>query len=255
MKKSMIFVAVLSTAALLGSGCVSLEEYNRVAKHLETEQQANTAISAEAQRLEGEVVRLRGDNDSLRRSIDEMKELHASSGQLDRESLMDAIRREWGGNMSGSDWEFVRSGSAVGVRLDDSGVLFRSGSWELTDQTKGTLKRLADVIKGKLNEDATRMVRVDGHTDNDPIRRLAAQGIKDNVHLSTMRAMSVRDYLVTCGIPKDRVFVAGFGEFWPINTGNSARDKQRNRRVEVYLGTADALSIGSLPGQPVVSSR
>jgi chemotaxis protein MotB len=94
-------------------------------------------------------------------------------------------------------------------------------------------------------------VRVDGHTDSDPVKKAKAAGIKDNMHLSTMRAMAVKDFLVSKGVPADRVFVAGFGEYWPLNTGNTPKDKQRNRRVEVYLGSADALSIGALPGASV----
>ena len=103
----------------------------------------------------------------------------------------------------------------------------------------------------QVKTDATLFVRVDGHTDSDPVKKLKTKGINDNIHLSTMRAMAVRDFLVSKGVPQDRVFVAGFGEFWPIAAGKSAKDKQRNRRVEVYLGDPDALSIGALPGAQV----
>ena len=130
-------------------------------------------------------------------------------------------------------------------------MLFKSGSWDLTDNTKSKLTELAGIIAKKVKTDATLFVRVDGHTDSDPVKKLKTKGINDNIHLSTMRAMAVRDFLVSKGVPQDRVFVAGFGEFWPIAAGKSAKDKQRNRRVEVYLGDPDALSIGALPGAQV----
>lgn len=252
MKKiGMSFVA-LSVTALLGSGCVSLDEYNRVQKHLETETKANVALAAENERLDGEVSKLRSHTASQEARIKELKALAEAKPQYDENEIVKRIQDIWGAGLGGNDnWEFVQSGGAVGVRMDDSGVLFKSGSWDLTDNTKKKLTELAGIISKKVKSDPNLFVRVDGHTDTDPVKKLAAKGIKDNVHLSTMRAMAVKDFLVSQGVPQDRVFVAGFGEFWPVNSGNTSKDKQRNRRVEVYLGDADALSIGALPGAQV----
>lgn len=251
MKKILMSLVTVSAVALLGSGCVSLEEYDRVQKHLDTEKEANRALSAENSRLEGEVVDLRGDKRSLEQAIAELKEVNSQTPEMDKDALLKEIRKVWGGDMNSNEWEMVQSGGAVGVRMDDSGVLFGSGSWTLTSQTKERLTKLAGMIEPKLKADANIFVRVDGHTDSDPIKKLKAKGIQDNVHLSAMRAMAVRDFLVSAGVPKDRIFVAGFGEHWPINSGNSSRAKMRNRRVEVYLGDPDALSIGQLPDAQV----
>jgi flagellar motor protein MotB len=249
MKKTLISIATFSAFALLGSGCVSLDEYNRVVKHLENEKEANVALSAECERLGDEVGRLSNDNKRQLSMIEELRTQAANAPTIDEEEFARKLREAWGGDMKG--WETVRSGGAMGVRMDDSGVLFKSGSWDLTDNTKTKLTELADMIAKKLKSDANVFCRVDGHTDNDPVKKLKSQGIKDNMHLSTMRAMAVKDFLASKGVPADRIFVAGFGEHWPLNTGNTAKDKQRNRRVEVYLGDADALSIGSLPGATV----
>jgi flagellar motor protein MotB len=249
MKKIFTFFLTVSAVALLG-GCVSMEEYDRTVRMLETEQHANTAMAAENARLEGEVNRLRSENSALERSLEDIKVAAANTPTYDEATLVEKFQQIWGSGLRSSEWEYVQSGGAVGVRMDDSGVLFRSGSWDLTDQTKARLKQLADTLKGQL-DNPNMFVRVDGHTDSDPIRRLREKGIESNVHLSSMRAMAVRTYMVQQGLPADRVFVAGFGEHWPVNKGNTARDKQRNRRVEIYLGDADALSIGSLPGPHV----
>lgn len=249
MKKILMSTVLFSSFALLGSGCVSLDEYNRVVKHLETEKEANVALAAENGRLGDELSTSRGERAKLLSQIEAIKEASAKSPTISEDDFYKAMREMWDSDMKG--WETVRSGGAMGVRMDDSGVLFKSGSWDLTDNTKSKLAELATLISNKLKSDAGVLVRVDGHTDNDPVKKLKAQGIKDNVHLSTMRAMAVREFLVSKGVPADRIFVAGFGEHWPLNTGNSAKDKQRNRRVEVYLGSADALSIGALPGAVV----
>jgi flagellar motor protein MotB len=247
MKKFLMSFVAFSAFALLGSGCVSLEEFERVQKHLETSEEANSALAAENGRLGDEVSRLRSERDKNLAQIKAMQDASANQPAISDDELMKRFKDIWGNDMNG--WETVRSGGAMGVRMDDSGVLFKSGSWDLTENTKTKLAELADIISKQLKGDT--FVRVDGHTDSDPVKKLASKGIKDNMHLSTMRAMAVKDFLVSKGVPADRVFVAGFGEFWPLNTGNTAKDKQRNRRVEVYLGSADALSIGALPGATV----
>lgn len=251
MKKSLMTIVSICVVALLGSGCVSLEEYDRVQKHLETEQEANRALAAENARYEGEVTNLRTKRSTLETQVQELKNSLENQPSISEEDLLERFQEIWGNDLRGDDWEMVRSGGAVGVRMDDSGVLFKSGSWDLTSQTKERLKKLADVMKSKLEENPTLFVRVDGHTDSDPIRKLKSKGIENNIHLSSRRAMAVRSYLVDSGLPKDRVFVAGFGEFWPVASGNSSKDKMRNRRVEVYLGDPDALSIGHLPDAQV----
>jgi len=245
MKNILMSLVCVSSAALLG-GCVSLEEYDRVVKHLETEQAAGIALSSENQRISGELNKSRTENNSLKNSIEEMRKASAAAPKIDEDELYAKISKMWGGKQ-GDGFEWVQSGGAVGVRMDDSGVLFKSGSWDLTDGTKKTLDKLADMMKPKMADNPGVVARIDGHTDSDPVKALLKQGIKDNVHLSTMRAMAVREYLASKGIAKDRIFVAGFGEYWPVEPGKDTKSKQRNRRVEIYMGSADSLSIGKLP--------
>lgn len=252
MKRILMSLVAVSTMAMLGSGCVSLDEYNRTAEHLQTEQEANRALAADNARLEGEVTKAQTDRERLLATIEQLQEQANKTPTLDEDALVKRFQDIWGSGLGGNDnWEYVQSGGAVGVRMDDSGVLFKSGSWDLTDNTKTKLAELAGIISKKVKTDASLMVRVDGHTDSDPVKKLKSKGINDNIHLSTMRAMAVRDFLVSKGVPQDRIFVAGFGEFWPIAAGKANKDKQRNRRVEVYLGDPDALSIGALPGAQV----
>ncbi|MBK8205853.1 MAG: OmpA family protein [Planctomycetes bacterium] len=251
MKKILLSIVAVSAVALLG-GCVSLEEYETTRGMYETEAEANAALAAENARLEASLNKEKSDKAALQKSLEEIQKAAANQPAIDKDAMLEELKKIWGGNMG--EWETVRSGGAIGVRLDDSGVLFTSGSWTLTDNTKKTLTKLAGIMKDKMSN-PNMFVRIDGHTDSDPIKSLKGKGIADNTHLSSMRAMAVRDFLATQGIPKERIFVAGFGENWPIATGSSSRDKQRNRRVEVYMGDADALSIGSLPAASQVSKK
>ena len=252
MKKILLSLISVCGVAMLG-GCVSLDEYHRTKEHLNTEQQAGAALSAENQRLSDEAARLRAANKKYEDQIKNMT-VAGSSVDADMDRMKEELRRIWGSEGRSGEWDWVETNGALGVRLDDRGVLFRSGSWDLTDGAKGTLGKLVDMIKPKLASN-NGIVRVDGHTDIDPIKALGAKGVKDNTHLSALRANAVRQHLIERGIPKDRIFVAGFGEYWPVQPGSDAKSKQANRRVEIFMGSAEGLSIGTPTGQPLVSRK
>jgi outer membrane protein OmpA-like peptidoglycan-associated protein len=71
-------------------------------------------------------------------------------------------------------------------------------------------------------------VRISGHTDD-------VGAASANLTLSKQRAESVRDYLVTAGVPNDRILVEYFGEEKPLVPNTSAANRQQNRRVEMKI--------------------
>jgi len=76
------------------------------------------------------------------------------------------------------------------------------------------------------------VLRVDGHTD---VRGINSPQFKNNWELSFARAISVVQYLVGKGVSPQRLVAAGFGEFQPIEQGDSEEIKTRNRRIELKL--------------------
>ncbi len=72
-------------------------------------------------------------------------------------------------------------------------------------------------------------VGVYGHTDN-----VGVEGA--NQKLSEQRAISVKNYLISKGIPENRITVKGFGSGKPIADNNTAAGKATNRRVQIVLG-------------------
>lgn len=244
MKKILLSLLAFPSVALLG-GCVSMDAYNDLAKHLETEEQANAALAADNERINADNAKLNSDNNSLREKIKGMADV-SNASKMTEEEMLAKLRGIWGTDGKDDRFEWIRNGEAVGVRFDDSAMLFNSGSWVLTAGTKDKLTKLADIMKKKLDTNDA-VVRIDGHTDTDPIKSLSKQGVKDNVDLSVRRAQAVREFLIERGIAKDRIFVAGFGEYWPCEDGKDAKAKQRNRRVEIFMGTSEGLSIGKLP--------
>jgi chemotaxis protein MotB len=116
-----------------------------------------------------------------------------------------------------------------------SEVLFQPGSADLGADAKHEL----DLLGGALREIAAKIpaeipwvLRVDGHTDKRPI---STPQFPSNWELSTARATAVVKYLVQQGIPASRLAAAGFGEFQPIDTGDSDDAYSKNRRIEFKL--------------------
>ncbi len=118
-----------------------------------------------------------------------------------------------------------------------SEVLFPSGSAELNPEAKPQLDAIAQAIKEiskKIPPDINWVLRVDGHTDKRPIN---SPQFPSNWELSSARATSVVRYLISQGVPPNRLVAAGFGEFQPIDPGDSEEALRRNRRIEFKLTT------------------
>lgn len=124
----------------------------------------------------------------------------------------------------------------VGDRfLLPSELLFASGSASLGESGRRELDKLAgvllDVVK-EIPDDIDWILRIDGHTDRIPIN---TPEFPSNWELSTARAVSVVRYLASRGVSERRMAAAGFGEFFPVATGNTPEALQQNRRIEVKL--------------------
>ncbi|MGY4305878.1 flagellar motor protein MotB [Bradyrhizobium sp. USDA 4369] len=76
------------------------------------------------------------------------------------------------------------------------------------------------------------VLRVDGHTDVRPIN---SPVFKSNWELSSARAISVVQYMISLGVPAQRLVAAGFAEFQPLDPGNTEDAFRRNRRIELKL--------------------
>jgi len=105
----------------------------------------------------------------------------------------------------------------------------------LLPEGKAELDKLADALKDldrKIPSEIAWVLRVDGHTDVRPIN---SPQFKSNWELSAARAISVVQYLVSLGVPPQRLVAAGFGEFQPLDTGTTEEAYKRNRRIELKL--------------------
>ncbi|HET7851439.1 MAG TPA: peptidoglycan -binding protein [Methyloceanibacter sp.] len=114
-------------------------------------------------------------------------------------------------------------------------VLFDSGSADLKPEAMPQIDKLADALKEletQIPPDIAWVLRIDGHTDIKPITNV---NFPSNWELSSARAISVVRYLIDRGIPANRLVAAGFGEFQPLDPGDSDEALAKNRRIELKL--------------------
>lgn len=114
-------------------------------------------------------------------------------------------------------------------------VLFPKGSADLNEDGKVEMLKLADALRQLEREippDIAWVLRVDGHTDSDPIQ---SPQFQSNWELSTARAITVVKFLVSQGVSPKHLVAAGFGEFQPLVEGESEDVKAENRRIELKL--------------------
>ena len=122
----------------------------------------------------------------------------------------------------------------VGDRfIFSSEILFDLGSASINPKGKRELtafcNALSDIMQN-IPKNVSWVLRIDGHTDLTPV---SAKGrFKSNLELSTARAISVANFLISIGFPSDRLAVAGFGEFRPLVLG---KHSSKDRRIELMF--------------------
>ena len=139
----------------------------------------------------------------------------------------------------------------TGISKLDTDILFDSGDDVLKPGAGQLLDDLARVLKTPPARDLKLMVV--GHTDNQMIvGRDVREKYPNNFHLSTARALAVADRMKQAGMPERRLGVAGFGPYQPIASNATAQDRQKNRRVEIFIMARDVPVVGWTDSIPSV---
>ena len=113
---------------------------------------------------------------------------------------------------------------AVGnvIRLDN--LIFQVGKSRITEESYQEL----DIVHGMMTENDKMVIQLEGHTDY--------QGnAKENLKLSQARVDAVKTYLVSKGIPKNRIKTKAFGSTMPLSREESPEAHRMNRRVEMRI--------------------
>jgi chemotaxis protein MotB len=116
-----------------------------------------------------------------------------------------------------------------------SEVFFDTGQATLLPEGRAELDKVGGALlelDKKIPSEIAWVLRVDGHTDVRPIN---SPIFKSNWELSSARAISVVQYLISLGVPAERLVAAGFAEYQPLDPANTEEAYRRNRRIELKL--------------------
>lgn len=260
MTRKIMFAAAVA-AMTLATSCVTNKKYNALQTEYQATRDGLLECNSQSKSMEYLIKDLRSQNASLERQLEDMKstlnqsllnsqqgsvniakladEINASnkyikeliSAKTKSDSLNIALTNKLTRSLSNDELRDVDVKVLKGVvyiSLADN-MLFKTGSYEISDRAMETLSKIAKIIKDYKDYD----VLVEGNTDNVPITRT---NIRNNWDLSALRASSVVQVLQNqFGVNPSRLTAGGRGEFNPISDNTSDLGRQRNRRTEIII--------------------
>jgi chemotaxis protein MotB len=132
------------------------------------------------------------------------------------------------GNMNDQDINIKVDKGVIYIDISDK-LLFKSGSYEVTDKAKEVLGKVAMVLKNQSDIE----FMVEGHTDNVPFSRGV---LLDNWDLSVKRATSVIRILQNkYGLQPDHITAAGRSEYVSVASNDNAEGRMANRRTRIVI--------------------
>ncbi|WP_269222856.1 MULTISPECIES: OmpA/MotB family protein [Flavobacterium] len=257
MKKIMI---TLSALALLTS-CVSKKEYAALeAKNKETQDLLNTctvklnSCLEERAGLKATVDGLKETNQHLISTSKDMTVLSTKGAEniekalesikekdLKISRMQDALTKKDSVTLAvvtslksvvgldDKDIEINVDKGVVFISISDK-MLFKSGSYEVSDKAKGVLAKVAKVVNDKPDFECM----VEGHTDSDVLKGNGV--LLDNWDLSVKRSTSIIRLLTNeLGVKPEQLIAAGRSSFVPLVPNDSPENKSKNRRTRIYV--------------------
>ena len=273
MKRTRTTVLTVALAALLMTGCVSkknLESCQAELKNCQTENkeltgnyqntkeqlaaaqarvasltdqltQQQNAYKALQESLDKSLANTSANNVNISKLVDQINESNQYIRHLvEVKSKSDSLNMVLTNNLTRSlskeelkevDVQVLKG--VVYISLADN-MLYKSGSYEISDRAEETLSKIAKIIMDYKDYD----VLIEGNTDNVPINTNAAsmKNIRNNWDLSALRASSVVQYLQNhFGVAPKRLTAGGRGEYNPVASNDTEVGKQRNRRTQIII--------------------
>ena len=260
MKKN-VFLLSLAVASLMMTSCVSkkdlvaCQEENKAlqANYMDVKEQL-AASTARAASLEQQMKQQARSTAALQRSLDKsLNNANQNNVSIDKlvdqinesnkyirhlvevKSKSDSLNMVLTNNLTRSlskeelkevDVQVLKG--VVYISLNDN-MLYKSGSYEISDRAGETLAKIAKIITDYKDYD----VLIEGNTDNVPISR---ENIRNNWDLSCLRASSVVQALqAKYNVDPKRLTAGGRGEYNPLTSNATADGKSRNRRTQIII--------------------
>ena len=234
---------------LAGAGGDAAGRAGELNKALDSEKQVSARALAQIEVLNQQISALRRQLAALEEALDASekrdKELQGRIADLGQRLNVALAQRVQELSRYRSEF-FGRLRAILGNRPDirivgdrfvfQSEVFFDTGQALLLPEGRAELDKVAAALielDKQIPSEIAWVLRVDGHTDVRPITNSPL--FKSNWELSSARAISVVQYLISLGVPAQRLVAAGFAEFQPLDTGNTEEAYKRNRRIELKL--------------------
>ena len=233
----------------LGSGAADAQgKVNTLTGQLDSEKQISSRALAQVELLNQQIAALRRQLAALEDALEasEKKDKEAQGRISDLGQRLNVALAQRVQELARYRSEFFGKLRAIlGNRQDirvvgdrfvfQSEVLFDTGSAAIRPEGKVELDKLAAAIaelEKQIPPEIAWVLRIDGHTD---VRPISSPQFPSNWELSSARAISVVQYLISKGISPQRLVAAGFGEFQPLDSGTTEEAYRRNRRIELKL--------------------
>jgi chemotaxis protein MotB len=234
---------------LAGAGSDAAGRTTELNKALESEKQVTARALAQIEVLNQQISALRRQLAALEEALDasEKRDKESQTRIADLGQRLNVALAQRVQELSRYRSEFFgRLRAILGNRPDirivgdrfvfQSEVFFDTGQAMLLPEGRAELDTVANALielDKKIPTEIAWVLRVDGHTDVRPITNSPV--FKSNWELSSARAISVVQYLISKGIPAQRLVAAGFAEFQPLDTAQTEDAYRRNRRIELKL--------------------
>jgi chemotaxis protein MotB len=233
----------------LGSGAADAQgKVTALGGQLDAEKQISARALAQVELLNQQIAALRRQLAALEDALEasEKKDKEAQGRIADLGQRLNVALAQRVQELSRYRSEFFgRLRAILGNRQDirvvgdrfvfQSEVLFDTGSAAIRPEGKVELDKLAAALtelEKQIPPEIAWVLRIDGHTD---VRPISSPQFPSNWELSSARAISVVQYLISRGISPQRLVAAGFGEFQPLDSGTTEEAYRRNRRIELKL--------------------
>lgn len=228
-----------------GAGAAAAQA-GALAGQIDSEKQIAARALAQVETLNLQITALRRQLQALEEALNasEAKDKDAQARISDLGSRLNVAlaQRVQELNRFRSDF-FGRLRSVLGARPDlrivgdrfvfQSELFFDTGSSDLNPGGMAELDKVATALvdlEREIPPEIPWIARIDGHTDKRPLA-----GGKTNWELSSARAIAVVKYLVSRGVSPARLAATGFGEFQPLDLGETSEALARNRRIELKV--------------------
>ncbi len=233
---------------LAGAGANAAGRATELGKALDSEKQLSARALAQVEVLNQQISALRRQLAALEEALDtsEKRDKESQGRIADLGQRLNVALAQRVQELSRYRSEFFgRLRTILGNRPDirivgdrfvfQSEVFFDTGQALLLPEGRAELDKLAAALidlDKQIPPEIAWVLRVDGHTDVRPIN---SPQFKSNWELSSARAISVVQYLVSLGVPAQRLVAAGFAEFQPLDPDKTEEAYKRNRRIELKL--------------------